>query len=81
MRTMATFTPALGLSDPRLLPPVTGGETRQQSVLEGLAALRKYEPDLVLIHDAARPLVDGEVVARRARRARDARRRPARDRP
>ena len=62
-RTMATAYAALGLSDPRLLPPVTGGETRQQSVLEGLAALRKYEPDLVLIHDAARPLVERAVIA------------------
>ena len=54
---------ALGLSDERLLAPVNGGETRQQSVLEGLAALRKYEPDLVLIHDAARPLVDAAVIS------------------
>lgn len=52
---------ALGLADPRLLPPVHGGATRQQSVLEGLSALRRYEPDLVLIHDAARPLVDAAV--------------------
>lgn len=52
----------LGLNDPRILPPVNGGETRQQSVLEGLAALRKHEPDLVLIHDAARPLVDAGVI-------------------
>jgi 2-C-methyl-D-erythritol 4-phosphate cytidylyltransferase/2-C-methyl-D-erythritol 2,4-cyclodiphosphate synthase len=54
---------SLGLGGDGLLPPITGGETRQQSVLEGLAALRKYEPDLVLIHDAARPLVDRAVIA------------------
>lgn len=32
-------------------------------MFEGLAALRKYEPDLVLIHDAARPLVGPAVIA------------------
>lgn len=38
-----------------LLPPVYGGETRQASVFEGLKALRSYAPDVVMIHDAARP--------------------------
>jgi 2-C-methyl-D-erythritol 4-phosphate cytidylyltransferase/2-C-methyl-D-erythritol 2,4-cyclodiphosphate synthase len=41
-----------------LPPPVHGGATRQASVLAGLEALsRGAQPDLVLIHDAARPLV------------------------
>lgn len=53
----------LGLSDPRLLPPVLGGQTRQASVLEGLKALAPMRPDLVLIHDAARPFVHPHVVA------------------
>jgi 2-C-methyl-D-erythritol 4-phosphate cytidylyltransferase/2-C-methyl-D-erythritol 2,4-cyclodiphosphate synthase len=53
---------ALGLVDPRLLPPVTGGETRQASVLAGLTALSPRRPDLVLIQDAARPLVSSEVI-------------------
>lgn len=53
---------ALGLADPRLLPPVTGGETRQASVLAGLTALSARRPDLVLIQDAARPLVSSEVI-------------------
>jgi 2-C-methyl-D-erythritol 4-phosphate cytidylyltransferase/2-C-methyl-D-erythritol 2,4-cyclodiphosphate synthase len=47
-----------------LPPPIAGGATRQQSVrlgLEGIAALR---PDLVLIHDAARPLVPAAVIER-----------------
>lgn len=35
---------------------VTGGITRQQSVLNGLDALADEAPDFVLIHDAARPL-------------------------
>src|SRR5215510_10559208 len=36
----ALYTAALGaLPDPRLLPPVPGGATRQQSALHGLLAL------------------------------------------
>jgi 2-C-methyl-D-erythritol 4-phosphate cytidylyltransferase/2-C-methyl-D-erythritol 2,4-cyclodiphosphate synthase len=40
-----------------LAPPVTGGASRQQSVLNGLEALADQHPDLVAIHDAARPFV------------------------
>lgn len=41
-----------------LRQPVTGGETRQASVLAGLRALAAHDaPDVVLIHDAARPFV------------------------
>ncbi len=43
---------------------VTGDETRQGSVLRGLSALENSPPDLVLIHDAARPVVPDEVVYR-----------------
>ncbi len=43
---------------------VTGGETRQQSVLRGLEALEPHSPALVLIHDAARPDCSPEVVVR-----------------
>lgn len=53
---------ALGLADPRLLAPVTGGDTRQASVLAGLTALSPKRPDLVLIQDAARPLASSEVI-------------------
>jgi 2-C-methyl-D-erythritol 4-phosphate cytidylyltransferase/2-C-methyl-D-erythritol 2,4-cyclodiphosphate synthase len=41
----------------RLVPPVTGGATRQQSVLNGLESLVAKAPDFVAIHDAARPFV------------------------
>ena len=58
----------LGLSDDRLLPPVIGGATRQGSVLAGLEALAPLRPDLVLIQDAARPLVDADADRRRASR-------------
>jgi 2-C-methyl-D-erythritol 4-phosphate cytidylyltransferase/2-C-methyl-D-erythritol 2,4-cyclodiphosphate synthase len=39
------------------LPPVPGGATRQASVRAGLEALAPAPPDLVLVHDAARPVV------------------------
>jgi 2-C-methyl-D-erythritol 4-phosphate cytidylyltransferase / 2-C-methyl-D-erythritol 2,4-cyclodiphosphate synthase len=46
------------------LPPVPGGATRQASVCSGLRALAKVTPDIVLIHDAARPFVSAAVIAR-----------------
>lgn len=52
----------LGLSNPRLLPAVTGAATRQGSVLEGLKSLGKLRPDHVLIQDAARPFIDNAVI-------------------
>ncbi len=45
-------------------PPATGGEKRQQSVLAGLEQLAPAEPELVLIHDAARPFPSRALVAR-----------------
>jgi 2-C-methyl-D-erythritol 4-phosphate cytidylyltransferase/2-C-methyl-D-erythritol 2,4-cyclodiphosphate synthase len=39
------------------LPVVPGGLTRQASVHAGLEALVPYAPDIVLVHDAARPLI------------------------
>lgn len=51
-----------GALDPRLLPPVGGGETRADSVLKGLEALVAGAPERVLIHDAARPFVPPQVV-------------------
>jgi 2-C-methyl-D-erythritol 4-phosphate cytidylyltransferase / 2-C-methyl-D-erythritol 2,4-cyclodiphosphate synthase len=37
------------------LPAVPGGATRQASVLAGLEALAPHAPEIVLVHDAARP--------------------------
>jgi 2-C-methyl-D-erythritol 4-phosphate cytidylyltransferase/2-C-methyl-D-erythritol 2,4-cyclodiphosphate synthase len=48
----------------RLLPPVPGGATRQDSVRSGLEALSARRPDLVLIHDAARPFASPELISR-----------------
>jgi 2-C-methyl-D-erythritol 4-phosphate cytidylyltransferase/2-C-methyl-D-erythritol 2,4-cyclodiphosphate synthase len=45
-------------------PPCAGGATRHESVRAGLEALAAAQPDVVLIHDAARPFPSREVVAR-----------------
>jgi 2-C-methyl-D-erythritol 4-phosphate cytidylyltransferase/2-C-methyl-D-erythritol 2,4-cyclodiphosphate synthase len=55
---------AVDVVSPRLLAPVTGGATRQASVLAGLRALAAVKPRHVLIHDAARPFVDAGTVGR-----------------
>src|SRR5215467_12067727 len=47
-----------------VLPPVAGGETRQDSVRCGLEALAAHRPDRVLIHDGARPFPDPRLVDR-----------------
>ncbi|MBC9177678.1 bifunctional 2-C-methyl-D-erythritol 4-phosphate cytidylyltransferase/2-C-methyl-D-erythritol 2,4-cyclodiphosphate synthase [Pseudoroseomonas ludipueritiae] len=39
------------------LPPVAGGATRQDSVRAGLEALAASPPDVVLVHDGARPIL------------------------
>ncbi len=44
--------------------PAHGGATRQASVLAGLEALVPHSPDIVLIHDAARPFVTPAVISR-----------------
>jgi 2-C-methyl-D-erythritol 4-phosphate cytidylyltransferase/2-C-methyl-D-erythritol 2,4-cyclodiphosphate synthase len=54
-----------------LLPPVTGGATRQASVRAGLEALATHAPDIVLIHDAARPFASAALIARAAAAARE----------
>ena len=46
-----------------LAPPVAGGVSRQQSVLNGLESLAPNAPDFVAIHDAARPFVRAEDIA------------------
>ncbi|HVG82642.1 MAG TPA: bifunctional 2-C-methyl-D-erythritol 4-phosphate cytidylyltransferase/2-C-methyl-D-erythritol 2,4-cyclodiphosphate synthase [Methylomirabilota bacterium] len=58
----ALYDSAVG--DLPLLPPVQGGAHRQDSVLAALEALAPLDPDAVLIHDGARPLLDPAVTAR-----------------
>lgn len=51
-----------GIDDPRLLAPVTGGDSRATSVRAALVSLEANAPDRVLIHDAARPFVPAGLV-------------------
>jgi 2-C-methyl-D-erythritol 4-phosphate cytidylyltransferase/2-C-methyl-D-erythritol 2,4-cyclodiphosphate synthase len=55
---------AVAQGHPKLAAPVTGGDTRQASVLEGLRALAELGPGEVVIHDAVRPFVTPDVVDR-----------------
>ncbi len=49
----------------RLLPPSPGGETRQDSVRLGLEALaQRGQPEIVLIHDGARPFSSADLIDR-----------------
>lgn len=57
--TIKELTPALRK---RIKPPVTGGATRQNSVLAGLEALQGTGCEIVLIHDAARPFVTSQLI-------------------
>ena len=52
-----------GLVSDRLRPPVPGAATRAGSVLAGLEALESDAPDVVLIHDAARPFVTPALIS------------------
>jgi 2-C-methyl-D-erythritol 4-phosphate cytidylyltransferase/2-C-methyl-D-erythritol 2,4-cyclodiphosphate synthase len=56
-----------------LLPPVDGGALRQASVRAGLEALQAHGPDLVLVHDAARPFASPALVTRAIAAARASR--------
>lgn len=47
-----------------ILAPVTGGATRQDSVRAGLESLLDRAPDVVLVHDAARPVVPAGTISR-----------------
>jgi len=46
-----------------VLPPVQGGATRADSVRAGLEALAADAPSLVLVHDAARPVIPAGTIA------------------
>jgi 2-C-methyl-D-erythritol 4-phosphate cytidylyltransferase / 2-C-methyl-D-erythritol 2,4-cyclodiphosphate synthase len=47
-----------------VLEPVAGGATRQASVRAGLEALVTCTPDIVLVHDAARPFASASLITR-----------------
>jgi 2-C-methyl-D-erythritol 4-phosphate cytidylyltransferase / 2-C-methyl-D-erythritol 2,4-cyclodiphosphate synthase len=44
------------------LPAIAGGATRQDSVRAGLEALEAAMPEVVLVHDAARPLIPAGTI-------------------
>jgi 2-C-methyl-D-erythritol 4-phosphate cytidylyltransferase len=48
--------------DPRV-EVVSGGMSRQASTMKGLKALARHKPTNVIIHDAARPFLDGRVIS------------------
>jgi 2-C-methyl-D-erythritol 4-phosphate cytidylyltransferase / 2-C-methyl-D-erythritol 2,4-cyclodiphosphate synthase len=48
----------------KLSKPVAGGTTRQSSVHAGLQALQADAPEIVLIHDAARPFLSSALISR-----------------
>jgi 2-C-methyl-D-erythritol 4-phosphate cytidylyltransferase/2-C-methyl-D-erythritol 2,4-cyclodiphosphate synthase len=56
--------PRIAATGGKLRPPVSGGGTRQESVRRGLEALAGEAPDLVLVHDAARPFASAELLER-----------------
>jgi len=47
-----------------LLPAVPGGASRQASVRAGLETVQSHHPELVLVHDAARPFASHALITR-----------------
>jgi len=52
------------IAQDKLLPHCFGGATRQESAFCGLNALREMAPKKVLIHDAARPYLDVDIIGK-----------------
>lgn len=50
------------LNSPKMLEPITGSNSRQGSVRNGLVGLSEIAPKHVLIHDAARPWISRELI-------------------
>ena len=46
-----------------LLPPISGGKERQDSVRLGLLSIAKYEPERVLVHDVARMFFTSQLIS------------------
>lgn len=59
------------IADPRLRPPVHGGSERSDTVRLALEALAHDPPDVVLIHDAARPFAGPDLYETLAEHALD----------
>jgi 2-C-methyl-D-erythritol 4-phosphate cytidylyltransferase/2-C-methyl-D-erythritol 2,4-cyclodiphosphate synthase len=54
----------------QMLAPAFGGGTRQASVRAGLEALAPHAPEIVLVHDAARPFASAALASRAIEAAR-----------
>jgi len=48
----------------KIIDVVRGGERRQDSVWQGFRLLDQATTELVLVHDGARPLIDGRLISR-----------------
>jgi len=55
----------------KVVAVVRGGEKRQDSVVRGFKRLDSGPADIILVHDAVRPLVSGEVITRVIAKARE----------
>lgn len=51
------------ISDLDLLPNAIAGNERSDSVANGLKSLLKYNPQKVIIHDAARPFISQKIIS------------------
>lgn len=57
-----TFVEEVARQFPKVVSVIRGGRHRQDSVWNGLQALRHRAPDLVLVHDAVRPFVQPQAI-------------------
>ena len=64
MEDTAALVDAAGLPDSVEVIVTAGGATRNESTRNGLAALDAADDDVVLVHDAVRPLLSLEVIQR-----------------
>jgi 2-C-methyl-D-erythritol 4-phosphate cytidylyltransferase len=53
-----------GMRYPKVVDCVRGGERRQDSVWQGFRLLDAAAPEVILVHDGARPLVAADLVSR-----------------
>jgi len=56
------LSPCFEVTGKEILSYVNGGSSRRESVLNGLLSLQKESPDVVLIHDGARPWITKDVI-------------------
>ena len=57
------YNDAVVISNKYKLPlPIIGGKTRQESVFKALKKIEIYKPKNVIIHDAARPYINKNVI-------------------